>query len=218
MNFSVTCREGQELVQLLIKGSTVVEEIKAWKAKHSKVKHLPHVSIEDNDDKSEDEENEAIVGKAWWRGFCRCHKNKLSAKKAVCCDSLHDDWCTLHNFEVMYDKIFVCMVDCSVAIEWGDGQHWVHHEGENATCEEDAYGRKTTFSLIHPEKVIFVDEVGCNMSQKNDGNIGGEKFLVYPDSVAKICSAFEDCHFTVLRFTAAHVDRFCVQSHWYIKF
>ena len=41
------------------------------------------------------------------------------------------------------------------------------------------------------------------MSQKNDGNIGGEKFLVCPDSQAQIQLAFEDCHFTILGFTAA---------------
>jgi len=50
--------------------------------------------------------------------------------------------------------------------------------------EGDAYGRNTQFELVHPEKVIFVDEVGSNTSQKNDGNIGGEKFLIDPDSQA----------------------------------
>ena len=56
---------------------------------------------------------------------------------------------------------------------------------------------------MHPEKVLFVDEVGCNTSQKSDGNIGGEKFLVDPDSQARIRSAFKDYHFTVLGFTDA---------------
>jgi len=48
-----------------------------------------------------------------------------------------------------------------------------------------------------------VEEVGCNTSQKNDGNISREKFLVCADSQAQIWLAFKDCHFTVLGFMAA---------------
>jgi len=48
------------------------------------------------------------------------------------------------------------------------------------------------------------DEVGSNTSQKNDGNIGGEKFLIGPDSQVQIGSSFKDCHFTVLGFTVTN--------------
>jgi len=40
------------------------------------------------------------------------------------------------------------------------------------------------FELIGLDKVIFVDEVGCNTLQKNDGNVGGEKLLMCLDSQA----------------------------------
>ena len=45
--------------------------------------------------------------------------------------------------------------------------------------------------------------MGCNTSQKSDGNNGREKFLVDPDSQVRIQSAFKDFHFTVLGFTDA---------------
>jgi hypothetical protein len=31
--------------------------------------------------------------------------------------------------------------------------------------------------MQHPEKLIFVNEVGSNSSTTKDGNVGGEKFL-----------------------------------------
>jgi len=76
------------------------------------------------------------------------------------------------------------MVNCGVAVKWEDKPQWFNHDGAPVEREKDAYGRKTQFELVHPEKVFFVDEVRSNTSQKNDRNIGGEKFLIDPDSQA----------------------------------
>jgi len=57
--------------------------------------------------------------------------------------------------------------------------------------------------------VFFVDEVGCNTSQKNDGNNGGQKFLVEADQRALLRSSFGDCHFTVLGFTNGRGEPVC---------
>jgi len=46
--------------------------------------------------------------------------------------------------------------------------------------------------------------IGLILLEKNEGNIGGVKFLIDPDSQAQIQSSFKDCHFTVLGFTAAN--------------
>jgi hypothetical protein len=51
--------------------------------------------------------------------------------------------------------------------------------------------------------------VGDNTSQKKDGNIGGEKFMVASDQRALIRSSFSDCHFTVLGFTAGDGNPVC---------
>jgi hypothetical protein len=45
--------------------------------------------------------------------------------------------------------------------------------------------------------------VGENISQKGDGNAGGQKFLVAADMRAQVRNSFKDNHFTILGFTAA---------------
>jgi hypothetical protein len=48
----------------------------------------------------------------------------------------------------------------------------------------------------------MVDEVGENISQKGDGNVNGQKFMVANDMRAHVINSFKDNHFTVLGFTA----------------
>jgi hypothetical protein len=67
--------------------------------------------------------------------------------------------------------------------------------------EVEAYGRKTRYSLLHPEKLVFFYEVGETISQKGDGNAGGQKFMVIRDMRAQVSNSFKDNHFTVLGFT-----------------
>ena len=57
--------------------------------------------------------------------------------------------------------------------------------------------------LLHPHKLLFVDEVGSNMSQAKKKHCGGEKFLLPTEWQPLIHSATKDSHFTVLGFMAA---------------
>ena len=75
--------------------------------------------------------------------------------------------------------------------------------------EEEAYGRKTKYMLTLPKKVFFVDECRDNTLQKNDENVGRQKFLVDPNQQALIHSAFDGCRFTVLGFTTATGQPVC---------
>ena len=139
MNAPVTCREGLELARSLVKDSSMIEEIKSWKDKHL---------CNDESDDCNDDDGTEVIGKAWWSGFCRCHKNLLTSKKAVRFDSFHDEWCTVCNFERMYEKVYACMVDCGVAVKWADGPIWFNHEGEVVETEGEAFGRKSEYELI----------------------------------------------------------------------
>jgi hypothetical protein len=60
------------------------------------------------------------------------------------------------------------------------------------------------YSLLHPEYLVMVDEVGEHISQKGDGNAGGQKFMVANEMRAQVWNSFKDNHFTVLGFTAAN--------------
>ena len=63
------------------------------------------------------------------------------------------------KIEHMYKNVYNSMVDCGVAIKWEESEHWVNNENEPVELEKYAYGRKIVYSLMHPEKVLFVDEV-----------------------------------------------------------
>jgi hypothetical protein len=51
--------------------------------------------------------------------------------------------------------------------------------------------------------------VGDNKSQQNDGNAGGEKFIVDKDKQTIKKSSCQDSHFTVLGFTLATGEPLC---------
>ena len=84
-----------------------------------------------------------LLGQKYWSNFCPCSINQLSAKRVVQFDSNQDDWCTVHNFEQMYEKVYESMVNCGVVVKWEDEPWWVNHDGAPVNREEDAYGRKT---------------------------------------------------------------------------
>jgi hypothetical protein len=47
--------------------------------------------------------------------------------------------------------------------------------------KEQAVGLQSEYELIHPEWLVFVDEVGSNTSQTKDGHVGGETYLCAAD-------------------------------------
>jgi hypothetical protein len=69
--------------------------------------------------------------------------------------------------------------------------------------------RKTKFLLTKPEYCLYVDEVGCNTSQKANENMGGQNFVVGTNQRAPIRASHQDYHFTVLGFTNALGEAVC---------
>jgi hypothetical protein len=67
---------------------------------------------------------------------------------------------------------------------------------------KDAFGLKKQYFLLHPNKVIFVNEVGNNTRQPNDRNIGGEKFICTAGGRPQQQANMKDAHFTILGFTS----------------
>ena len=105
------------------------------------------------------------------------HGNNIKAKRGVKFDSKCSDWCTYQNFETMYTEVYSEMVASGIAMKL-DTPMWLNKAGDIVNYEELAFSKKTQFMLLHPRKLLFVDEVGSNMSQAKDGHCGGEKFLV----------------------------------------
>ena len=127
----------------------------------------------------------------------------VKAKKGVKFDGKRADWCTLRNFEQMYRDVYAEMAKMGIA-EKLDEEVWLNKSGDVVANEEGALGMKTKYILKHPNKLIFVDEVGSNTSQAKDGQKGGEKVLCIGTAARpQQRSAMKDAHFTVLGFTAA---------------
>jgi hypothetical protein len=51
---------------------------------------------------------------------------------------------------------------------------------------------------------VFFNEVGEHISQKGDGNAGGQKFMVAKDMRAQVRNSFKYNHCTVLGFTSEY--------------
>ena len=91
------------------------------------------------------------------------------------------DWCTYLYFETMYNEVYNQMVLGGITHKL-DVPVWLNKEGQIVEYEEEAFSLQIEFMLLHPNKLLFVDEVGSNTSQAKDGNIGGKKFLVLNDT------------------------------------
>ena len=134
----------------------MINKIKSWKAKH--LMYIPQDNALDNsdeennddaDDGDDGEDGEDVIGKAWWRGFCWCHRN-----------SFCDDWCMVCNFKLMYEKVYACMVDCGIAIKWMDGPKWYNNDEAVVDKEEDAFGRRLHLSSFMQRKCSLLMKLG----------------------------------------------------------
>ena len=178
------------IINSMIVSNNLQEELIAWKKKHG-IKG----------------DNEGKLGAHYWVNFKKRHP-EINSKRAVRFDSKRDDWCTIENFEKMYKGVYAAMVDAKVAIQLEE-EVFVKPDGTITEKEEESVGRKTKFLLTRPEYCLYVDEVGCNTSQKSDGNVGGQKFVVGTNQRALISASHQDCHFTVLGFTNALGEAVC---------
>jgi hypothetical protein len=98
------------------------------------------------------------------------------------------------------------MVNAGVAIKH-DEEKMFDANGNIVSNAKDMDGRPTKYELKHPERLIFVDETGCNTNQKEDGYIGGELFVLSAQGCEfGIVGSATDLHFSVLSFNNALVE------------
>lgn len=100
----------------------------------------------------------------------------------------------------MYTEVHKDLCSAELACEHVEPV-WRNAEGEIVESEADAFGLKSKYELIHPDMIIFVDELGCTTNQKQDGD--NEKYLCPKSGRPQQQAATKDSHFTILGFTAA---------------
>jgi hypothetical protein len=103
MQQPVSCREGLELANSLIEGTPTQNNLVEWKKARL--------------GKNYREETATKMGQKYWLNFCKRHVREIESTKAVRYDSKRDDWCTLENFEQMYNDVYDMMFKASVAKE-----------------------------------------------------------------------------------------------------
>jgi hypothetical protein len=72
----------------------------------------------------------------------------------------------------MYNEVYSHLVTSGLAVKHTEPV-WQNETSDVVPCKKDAFGLKSAYELIHPEWLVFVDEVGSNMSQAKDGAVDG---------------------------------------------
>jgi hypothetical protein len=146
------------------------------------------------------EDCHSLVGNAWYRNFMKRYKTYISRNPGRMRDIKRFTWCTYEHFEQMYKCVYHVMVEAGVA-EKLTVKKYYDVDGNEVFNADDAFGRGTLYKVTNPERIVFVDETGCNTSQIDDGQIGGQLFIFPKNgSCSGKIGAVTDLHFTVLCF------------------
>jgi len=156
MHIPITILQGLQLCNSIIMGTKFKEQVDVFKRRMCR-------------------SATPVLGRGYWRGFLKRNKHLISSKKAVKFDTKRAEWCTYLNMKEMYDEVYTSLVDSGLAIKH-DVPVWRNDAGE-VVNKENSVGCESKYELVHPNLLLFVDEVGSNTSQAKDGNVGGEKFL-----------------------------------------
>jgi hypothetical protein len=134
-------------------------------------------------------DDEGSLGTGWYHGFLAHLSSLLTTSGSVIKDVSRRTWVTWENFENMYENINKTMVEAGVAEELSEA------------IQREA-GFPTKYRLTNPEYVPFVDEMGCNTNQLNNGRVGGEMFILpkFESECGAPTAATTDLHYTVLPF------------------
>jgi hypothetical protein len=76
----------------------------------------------------------------------------------------------------MYNEVHSHLVLSGLAVKLTEAV-WQNQAWDVVSCEKEAMGLKSPYELIHPDWLVFVDEVVSNTSQAKDGAIGGQTYL-----------------------------------------
>ncbi|KAI2501029.1 hypothetical protein MHU86_13441 [Fragilaria crotonensis] len=196
MRLPITVAAGLQLANSLIVGTIFESKLRAWKEKQN-----VHTRRMLNIDNCAANTSNLLLGWGYWRGFMNRNGHLIKSKKAVKFKLKRADWCTHHNFSIMYREVYEEMVKGGIATKQTD-EIFLNRDGE-PTNENAASGLPTSYMMQHPDKIIFVDEVGSNTSTTKDGNVGGENYLCEAGARPQVRAATRDSHFTLLGFTAA---------------
>jgi hypothetical protein len=165
MHTPITTSQGQELANSLIEGKSTEKKLLEWKNKNC------HPFRLNGNNK---------LGKTYWKNFLNRNRHLITAKKTVKFENKRAEWCNYLNMKEMYQEMYQNLCSAGIACEHSEPV-WRDANGKVVEKKEEAFGCKSEFELIHPDHLIFVDEVGSNASQTKDGQVGGQTYLCMVD-------------------------------------
>ncbi len=143
------------------------------------------------------------LGPGYWCWFLNKNKHLIRMKKAMKFNTICTEWCTYLYLEEMHNEVYSHPLTSGLAVKHEEPVWW-NKTGEVVSCEKETFGLKSVYEVIHPKWLVFVDKVGSNTSQANDGAVSGQTYLCTKDGHPQQWEATKDCHFTILGFTAAN--------------
>jgi len=150
------------------------------------------------------------VGNSFWQNFMQRNRHKIVNKRGEKFASSRADWSTYTNFEKMYVQIYNVMKQAGLTNDL-DTPVLMDHCGNILHDNNDAvaFGQLVSQKLIHPDHLLFMDEMGLNTNQKKDGHVGGELFLCARGTTPKIGVSTMDHRCTIIPIVAANGDAVC---------
>jgi hypothetical protein len=122
---------------------------------------------------------DSLLGIRYFHQFMKRHGGSLSAYKSL---------------NEMYDNVYDCMEKTGIARKL-DTPLLMNRRGEIVT--NDSFGLPVEHELLHPERLLFLDETGYSTSKKTDGQLGGSSDIGEKGGRANISAASKDAAFTV---------------------
>ena len=103
------------------------------------------------------------------------HKDKIVSKTDKPFEFDRENWTNYANFKLVHDNIGGEMTESKIATECDEP---VRMDGTGNGCEEkDASDFKVIHEITHPDYFMVTDELGSNISQKGNGNVGDTRIL-----------------------------------------
>ena len=136
------------------------------------------------------EPGEAVLGRKYWALFKKRWEHKLVSKRGQKFAMDRNNALTYSNMRQMYEDVYESLVEAGVATKLP------------APMLTEPGNLKCNYQVTHPEMCLVVDEVGGNLNQKDDGHVGGQKFMCEVGAIPQLKASIKDRHFTLLGFTA----------------
>ena len=171
----LTVSETLGLANDLIRNTDLEKKIIQWKKK------TLHLDVKKKD---------PVLGRKYWTLFKKRWEHKLVSKRGQKFAMDRNNALTYPNVRQMYEDVYESMVEAGVAKKLTEPD--MNQPGTF----------KCHYELTHPEMCLVVDEVGANLNQKDDGHIGGQKFMCEVGAVPQLKVSTKDKHFTLLGFTS----------------